>query len=206
MNAFIEWLKEKELNEMAPVAVMGDWDATRFKDVSYKRKFEIEKNWTFEGDFDSKKNKFKIYSKDNLYIIGVWGKESDKESFFIISRVQLMRRKDIQDNTSHKKCFQVKKIYTDEDFRGEGITMLFYKWFIFKGYSLVSDGTQYDGPRIIYSKISKDIKFKADVYDSHEHKIIKKDVEIDHGEFWDFDTDLYSHDYSKAHILIILYK
>jgi hypothetical protein len=217
MKTFREYIKEKEdssddkkdLSE-TPVAVLGDWDG--FKDkksthISYGA--FLSKEYSIIGSTKYKDKEVLIVQKDNHYLMGTFGieyknKPNERKVFVVLIEAEIMPRKNIKDNFKYKKPVQVKKVeVTGEKRRGVGST--FYKYFLSKGYTIISDMIQFDGARKLYSSLSKHPGIQADIIDDSEYKTLIKDTIVDQGyEDWDFDDEIWSYGFEKANIRIAL--
>ena len=199
IQSFTEWV-----NEMS-IVVLGD--RKTIMKSSNIGKLGISKYWKKLDSFKYKKYDIEIYkSKSHKYILGVWGlTNDDKEVFIIITEVSPIKRNDLK-QLGYKKAIQMKSLETSEDFRDQGFAKLLYKWFISNGYSIVADMVQFDGTRRLYASLSEHKDIKADIVDVTEHKEIESDTIISQDKFedWDFDERVWSYDYDKQHIRIVL--
>jgi len=202
------------LNEM-PVAVLGDWDNKIIKSPA-KTKKVLQKYWELQDKVIINNRKLEIYKLDkkldnqDTYILGAWGYEElndeKKEVFIIITKAVLLKRKDLTSQFKEfHNVYQMKKINTITEFRGDRFTKQFYIWFISQKMEIVSDMVQYDGARAMYSSLSKLPSIKAYIIDAYEKEIIKKDTIVKQGfDDWDFDEEVWSYDFKKSNILIVL--
>ena len=71
----------------------------------------------------------------------------------------------------------------------------------------MSDGIQFDSPRVIYSKLSKFEEIHCDIIDIDKQQILEEDYFVfqNEDEFWDFDAKVWSYDTSKYNTRIVLY-
>ena len=57
----------------------------------------------------------------------------------------------------------------------------------------------------MWVKLSKQLDVRVDIIDLHSEKVLEKDVILKHGtEDWEFDNRVWSYDYEKKHIRLIL--
>ena len=198
------------LNEM-PVAVLGDWDNKIIKSITITRKV-IEKNWKHLDTTSYNSHKLEVYTMEShdIYMLGAWGYEEldgiKKDVFIVITQGNLAKRRDLTSQFKEfKNVYQMKKISTEPPFRGKGYASFLYMYLIYNGMEIVSDMVQYDGARATYSKLSRLPSIKAYIIDAYEKEIIKKDTIVKQGfDDWDFDEEVWSYDFKKSNILIVL--
>lgn len=209
---FREFIKSEDYSKIineSPVAVIGDWDG--FKDTKSihiaKRGFE-KGLYEILGETNLRDKKLLIVREKRnpqIFFIGAFGKEDEREVFIAFGQLNTIKRDDLK-TLGYNKPIQTSKveIFTT---RLAGLGKTFYKWFIYNKYTLISDMVQYDGARKLWDSLSRETKFNADVIDDQERKILKRDVRIDSGEEdWDFDSELWSYDFDKANIRFAIYK
>ncbi len=199
----------REFINESPVAVIDDWGGFKTKDLRIGKR-GIELDWKLEDDVKDKfGHKLQIYSCDKKYILGAWGHEDDerrKEVFIVMVQLKITPRNDLK-NMGYTKPIQTSKVETSKGFKDKGLAKLFYSWFLYNKYTLISDMIQFNGARKLWDSLSRETKFNADVIDDQERKILKRDVRIDSGEEdWDFDSELWSYDFDKANIRFAIYK
>lgn len=216
IKPFSQWLKEdydKFLTE-SPVAVIDDWDGSHsVVNSTMIKKFAFTTGlWELIDEvFDENERKLMIYksTSSNKYIIGVWGHQEDptepQEVFIVITQVVALPFVALS-KLKYTNAIQMTSLMTSKPFRGMGYAKLFYKWFLSKGHTIVSDMVQFNGARRLYSSLSKDANTQADIVDVNELKVLKTDVHVEQPlEEWDIDLELYSLDYEKVPIRILIY-
>lgn len=196
------------LNE-SPVAVIDDWKGFETKELRIGKK-GMQLDWKLEDSIKDKYNhNIEIHSCDNKYILGAWGHEDNerrKEVFVVIVQLKITPRNDLK-QMGYKYPIQMSKVETSKGFKDKGYGKLLYAWFIHKNYTLISDMIQFNGARKLYDSLSREKSVIADIIDDQERKVLMSDVRVDSGkEDWDFDTELWSHNFDKSHIRIALYK
>lgn len=188
-------IKFKEYIGESPQAIINDWSGFR-KKLNHLTKKELE-NWEMKSEIGS----LKVYKNKNKYILG----QMITDIFVVYTTLKVLERNDLK--PFFKKPIQMSEVETDLKHRGNGYGRLMYKFILDSGYDLISDNTQYNGARKIYDSLERDINIKADLFDDHKKEFIKRDIRVDSGEEnWDFDTDIWSYDTEKSHILICLSK
>lgn len=191
----------------SPQAVIDNWSGFSVKTTRITKRV-INNFWEV---IHSGENNGKPYciikskEKPNLYILGAWGHEDTKEVFVVITQLSTLPRKQLE--SFMKKPIQMSEVETMSGFKGQGYAKILYSWFLFNGYTVISDNTQYNGARKLYSSLSKSQNVRADLFDDENKVFIKKDIDVDSGEEdWDFDSELWSINTDKSHLLICLSK
>lgn len=204
LKSLQEVYDEKKLNEM-PIAVLGDWDGFKDNKSVHISKRGFDRGLYNELDsFMYDNHSFYVVKESKTYYLGTWGKEFDNDVFVVFVQLQVIERPDLK-QIGYKRAIQMSKVETSKNERFKGYASQLYFWFLIRGYVIVSDSVQFDGARKIYDKLSRFSNIKADLVDVVERKILKTDVKIDSGiEDWDFDTDVWSYDFKKSDIRIVL--
>lgn len=199
--------KFKEFLGESPQAIIDNWSGFSVKTTRITKRVIN----TFWEVIHSDKNNGKPYciikskEKTNLYILGAWGHEGSKEVFVVITQLSTLPRKQLE--SFMKKPIQMSEVETMSGFKGQGYAKILYSWFLFNGYTVISDNTQYNGARKLYSSLSKNDNVRVDLFDDENKVFIKKDIDVDSGEEdWDFDSELWSINTDKSHLLICLSK
>ena len=204
-----EWMKMYE----SPVYSPGNWED------GFKK--PLNKTLMLQ-DYEIYKSK-KLYLKDNL-VNFVWLYNDTKKEIIIgfeytdkmnaerivdVGYVDLLRDKSIEQiKKDYIPLYQVSKIFIDKKYRKMGLGQLTYLSILEDlKFNIISDGIQFDGPKYIYSKFSHFKDIYCDIVDVKTKEIIKENYKIYYNpkEFWDFDKDIWSYDFNKHNIRIILY-
>ena len=190
----------------SPQVIIDNWSGFTTKLLSIG-KGGIKENWDLVDSFEHKGKPVELFKSKTThkYILGAWGHEGSKEVFVVITTLKILPRNDLK--PFFKNPIQMSEVETAVDFRNMGFSKVLYNWFIYNDYNVISDQTQYNYIRKTYDRLSQSDNIKADLFDDHKKEFIKRDIRVDSGEEnWDFDTDIWSYDTEKSHILICLSK
>lgn len=111
-----------------------------------------------------------------------------------------------------KKILQVDKVFTDEDFRGEGFASLVYITLAQKGFIVISDSSQFTDGKMLWKKMAREAHAKDynvfildDEYGfvkGEDGKVMKYDSKnIDDAKIW-----TKGQDFAGEHILLVMTK
>jgi len=208
-----EILEKYNLLNESPTAVLGDADFSNLPNFHFGEplKYAYEKDWEIIYSIRIKERNyyFSINKKHNQTLEILTDLDDNNERYDIIGRIELIRVKNIENlKKEYKPLYQVNKIYIDNKHRKRGLGKLSYLIMLeILKYNLMSDSIQFDGPRVIYSKLSKFKEIYCDIVDIEKQEIIKENVEIFQNpkKLWDFDTEIWDFDLDKSKIRIVLY-
>lgn len=198
--------KFKEFLGESPQAIIDNWSGFSTK-LSRIGKGGVKDNWNFIDAFNHNGKPVELYKSKNThkYILGAWAHEGSKEVFVVITTLNILPRPDLE--RFMEEPIQMSEVETANDFRNMGFSKILYSWFLFRGYTVISDRTQYNYIRKTYDRLSKNDNVRADLFDDENKVFIKKDIDVDSGEEdWDFDSELWSINTDKSHLLICLSK
>lgn len=105
------------------------------------------------------------FSKTQRVVTGVISEKKPKtqeQSNLVIFSLRFKKEKTIvnyPDGVDKTKVLQVDSVYTDEDFRGRGLSAYVYATLIEEGFIVVSDTSQFEDGKQLWKKISREAKF-----------------------------------------------
>lgn len=198
---------EDILNEMTPpIAKSGDWD-TNFDEESYSKtiinlKWKLLHNNFYHMNYTLE---FRQLTNNLNFILGYWNNEG---RFSLVSKIDFTRMKSIERHFNLKRLIKVNGVYVNKDFQGLGIAQEIYTTLVNDlEYTILSDGVQYFGARKLRVVLSKQIDVIVDIIDLSNNVIIKKNVELIHGENDEqFDPNYWSTNEDKESIRFIIKK
>lgn len=106
-----------------------------------------------------------FFSKTQRVVTGVIKKKKEKTkemSNLVVFSLRFKKEKTIvnyPNGVDQHKVLQVDSVYTDEDYRGRGISSFVYALLVEKGFIIVSDTSQFDDGKQLWKKISREAQF-----------------------------------------------
>lgn len=220
MNNILNISFSQFLNEM-PRAGIGDWDYLGLNGKTEKQQKEIlhqyhmdnvismtaiYKNWVKLKNYTIYNLEVELYKSNtsDTYMIGSWyfNETKDEQEFISISEGKLIPIK----LGILGKGMQMTSIKThNPDLQGKGFASTIYKYILSTGVKVVSDRTQYDGARKTYTRLSKDPKINAKLYNDYTDIVLDENLDIRVSlDPSDYDESVWSKTNSKNDILIVL--
>ena len=194
------------IREMA-IAGKGDWNPSN-EMIAAMSVFILEKNWNYINELVINSTTYRIYKQKNVYIAGYFIENQNNETKFEIDfEIKLSEDTDVKhDFRIRNKVMNVDNVRVKETARGYGIATALYKFLVKKeGYVILGDEVQFFGARRLWAKLSKEIDVRVDIIDLYSETYLEKDVILKHGtDDWDFDKRVWSYDYDKKYIRLIL--
>lgn len=201
--------KREEVLEEMSIAGRGDWFPNK-EMVEYKGANVVKVKWKLVDIFKARTGiELELRCLQNEYIAGRFVKTSEEgdEVFEIFLHMKMTEEKEIaKDFKITKHLLNVDGVKVKESAQGDGIAMLTYKSII-KNQSVIilGDEVQFQGARKLWARLSKEIDVRVDIIDLDSEKVLEKDVVLKHGtDDWDFDKRVWSYDFDKKHIRLIL--
>lgn len=200
--------EEEVLQEMA-IAGKGDWQPNK-EMVEYKGANVVKVKWKLVDSFKTKSGMLlELRCLHNEYIAGRFVSTSNDgdEVFEIFLHMNMSEEKEIaKDFKINKTLLNVDGVKVRETSQGDGIAMLTYKSIIKNQNAIIlGDEVQFQGARKLWARLSKEIDVRVDIIDLDSEKVLEKDVILKHGtDDWDFDKRVWSYDFDKKHIRLIL--
>lgn len=198
--------EDEIIREMA-IAGKGDWNPSN-EMIAALSVFILEKNWNYVDELVINSTTYRIYKQKNVYIAGYFIENQNSETKFEIDfEIKLSEDIDIKhDFRIRNKVMNVDNVRVKETARGYGIATALYKFLVKKEeYVILGDEVQFFGARRLWSKLSREIDVRVDIIDLYTETYLEKDVILKHGtNDWDFDKRVWSYDYDKKYIRLIL--
>lgn len=198
--------EERILKEMA-IAGYGDWKPSK-EMIGSITKFILDKNWEYKGTETLKGTVYRIYKQKNVYIAGYFMENSEgKLELEVDFEIKLSQHNSIARVFKiNKPLMNVDGVRVQETAQGYGIATMMYKYLVKKeDVIILGDEVQYFGARRLWSKLSQQVDVRVDIIDLESEKVLEKDVILKHGtEDWEFDNRVWSYNYDKKHIRLIL--
>ena len=217
-NEFREYLKsgsydmgkikesDEVLQEMS-IAGRGDWKPNENM-VEYKSANVVRLKWKLVDKFIPKNGiELELRTLHDEYIAGRFIINGDDNEFEIFLHMKMSEDKETAaDFKISKRLMNVDGVKVKETAQGYGIALMTYKSIIKKqNIIIIGDEVQFFGARRLWSKLSREVDVRVDIIDLHSEKVLEKDVILKHGtEDWDFDKRVWSYDYDKKYIRLIL--
>jgi len=199
MKHFEEYIKEMS------IAGYGDWEPSK-EMIGTKSAFVINKKWEFIGEIKTKSHDtYKVYRLDDTYICGDF--VSNDELFELVIRIKLTEHKNTAIELGIKnRLMNVDGVKVDTSKQGDGIASSLYAFLVkHEKFLILGDEIQYFGARRLWSRLSKRKDLIVSIVDISSFTYLEKDVLIKHGlEDFDFDDRIWSYDYDKKDIRLIL--
>lgn len=200
-------IEEDEIIREMSIAGKGDWKPSNDMIASMST-FILDKKWIYVDEQKHEHLIYRIYKQNNTYIAGYYIENKQGETKF---EVDFEIKLSPDNETKHifrisKPLMNVDKVLVQETAQGRGIATMMYKFLVKKeGYAILGDEVQFFGARRLWSKLSKEIDVRVDIIDLDSEKVLEKDVILKHGtDDWDFDKRVWSYDFDKKHIRLIL--
>ncbi len=216
--SFREWLRsgtydmgeirkrEEVLQEMS-IAGKGDWKPNEDM-VEYKSANVVKLKWKLIDKFTSKNGiELELRTLHDEYIAGRFILNGVDEEFEILLHMNMSEDKETASEFKiSKKLMNVDGVKVKETSQGSGIALMTYKSIIKKqNIIIIGDEVQFFGARRLWSKLSREVDVRVDIIDLYSEKVLEKDVILKHGtDDWDFDKRVWSYDYDKKYIRLIL--
>lgn len=217
-SSFREWLRsgtydmgeirkqEEVLQEMA-IAGKGDWKPNEDM-VEYKSANVVKLKWKLIDKFTSKNGiELELRTLHDEYIAGRFILNGVDEEFEILLHMNMSEDKETASEFKiSKRLMNVDGVKVKETSQGSGIALMTYKSIIKKqNIIIIGDEVQFFGARRLWSKLSREVDIRVDIIDLYSEKVLEKDVILKHGtDDWDFDKRVWSYDYDKKYIRLIL--
>ena len=217
-SSFREWLRsgtydmgeirkqEEVLQEMA-IAGKGDWKPNEDM-VEYKSANVVKLKWKLIDKFTSKNGiELELRTLHDEYIAGRFILNGVDEEFEILLHMNMSDDKETASEFKiSKRLMNVDGVKVKETSQGSGIALMTYKSIIKKqNIIIIGDEVQFFGARRLWSKLSREVDVRVDIIDLYSEKVLEKDVILKHGtDDWDFDKRVWSYDYDKKYIRLIL--
>ena len=217
-SSFREWLRsgtydmgeirkqEEVLQEMA-IAGKGDWKPNEDM-VEYKSANVVKLKWKLIDKFTSKNGiELELRTLHDEYIAGRFILNGVDEEFEILLHMNMSEDKETASAFKiSKRLMNVDGVKVKETSQGSGIALMTYKSIIKKqNIIIIGDEVQFFGARRLWSKLSREVDIRVDIIDLYSEKVLEKDVILKHGtDDWDFDKRVWSYDYDKKYIRLIL--
>lgn len=202
---FRDFLEEESVLKEMAVAGFGDWKPSK-EMIGTVSKFILDKKWTFVCTEVLKGTVYRIYKQGDVYIAGYL---TDKGDIYleVDFEIKLSEHKSIaHDFKISRRLMNVDGVRVQETSQGYGIATMMYKILVIKeNLIILGDEIQYFGARRLWSKLSQQVDVRVDIIDLETKSIIEKDVLLKHGsEDWEFDKRVWSYNYDKKNIRLIL--
>lgn len=199
-----EFLKESELKEMA-IAGKGDWKPN-VDMIEYKSSNVVKLKWKLVDTFIPKNGiEMELRTLKNEYIVGRFIEEINEFEIFLHMKMS-EDKETASDFKISKRLMNVDGVKVKETAQGSGIALMTYKSIIKKqNIIILGDEVQYFGARRLWAKLSKEVDVRVDIIDLHSETILEKDVILKHStDDWDFDKRVWSYDFDKKYIRLLL--
>lgn len=202
--------KIKEINEVIQemaIAGKGDWKPNENM-VEYKSANVVKLKWKLVDTFTPKNGiELELRTLHNEYISGRFILNGGDEEFEIFLHMNMSEDKETASEFNiSKKLMNVDGVKVKETAQGSGIALMTYKSIIKnQNIIIIGDEVQFFGARRLWSKLSREVDVRVDIIDLDSEKVLEKDVILKHGtDDWDFDKRVWSYDYDKKYIRLIL--
>ena len=218
MKAFREYLRSgtydmgkikesKEVLQEMSIAGKGDWKPNKDM-VEYKSANVVRIKWKLIDKFIPKNGiELELRMLNNEYIAGRFILNGDDEEFEIFLHMNMSEDKETSKIFKiSKQLMNVDGVKVKETAQGSGIALMTYKSIIKnQNIIIIGDEVQFFGARRLWSKLSREVDVRVDIIDLYSEKVLEKDVILKHGtDDWDFDKRVWSYDYDKKYIRLIL--
>lgn len=218
MKAFREYLRSgtydmgeikesKEVLQEMSIAGKGDWKPNKDM-VEYKSANVVRIKWKLIDKFIPKNGiELELRMLNNEYIAGRFILNGDDEEFEIFLHMNMSEDKETSKIFKiSKQLMNVDGVKVKETAQGSGIALMTYKSIIKnQNIIIIGDEVQFFGARRLWSKLSREVDVRVDIIDLDSEKVLEKDVILKHGtDDWDFDKRVWSYDYDKKYIRLIL--
>lgn len=199
-----KFLEESELKEMA-IAGKGDWKPN-VDMIEYKSSNVVKLKWKLIDTFTPKNGiEMELRTLKDEYIVGRFIEEINEFEIFLHMKMS-EDKETASDFKINKRLMNVDGVKVKETAQGSGIALMTYKSIIKKqNIIILGDEVQYFGARRLWTKLSKEVDVRVDIIDLHSETILEKDVILKHGtDDWDFDKRVWSYDFDKKYIRLLL--
>ena len=200
-------IEEDEIIREMAIAGKGDWKPSKDMIASMST-FILDKKWTYIDEQKHGHLIYRIYKQKNTYIAGYYIENEQGETKFEVDfEIKLSPDEETKSIFKiSKHLMNVDKVLVQETSQGRGIATMMYKFLVKKeGYVILGDEVQFFGARRLWSKLSREVDVRVDIIDLDSEKVLEKDVILKHGtDDWDFDKRVWSYDYDKKYIRLIL--
>jgi hypothetical protein len=211
-------LKEllQKINEN-PVASLGDWQG--FKDDFQKNisKSVFDLLWTVAEPININGQEFLIaqLNDDTIWVTGYYDEIQEqtkngivsKDVFKTVFQINFQDHQDLGNKLGYEDLYSVRGVEVAKDYQGLGLTTKMYDWFVNRlGINILSDRVQYNGGRMLWKKLSKNVNLQVDIIDTKDVKILEKSIDINFSNPNEYDKKYWSEDDSKENIRFVLTK
>jgi hypothetical protein len=211
-------LKEllQKINEN-PVASLGDWQG--FKDDFQKNisKSVFDLLWSIAEPININGQKFLIaqLNDDTIWVTGYYDEIQEqtkngivsKDVFKTVFQINFQDHQDLGNKLGYEDLYSVRGVEVAKDYQGLGLTTKMYDWFVNRlGINILSDRVQYNGGRMLWKKLSKNVNLQVDIIDTKDVKILEKSIDINFSNPNEYDKKYWSEDDSKENIRFVLTK
>jgi hypothetical protein len=211
-------LKEllQKINEN-PVASLGDWQG--FKDDFQKNisKSVFDLLWSIAEPININGQKFLIaqLNDDTIWVAGYYDEIQEqtkngivsKDVFKTVFQINFQDHQDLGNKLGYEDLYSVRGVEVAKDYQGLGLTTKMYDWFVNRlGINILSDRVQYNGGRMLWKKLSKNVNLQVDIIDTKDIKILEKSIDINFSSPNEYDKKYWSEDDSKENIRFVLTK
>lgn len=202
--SFREWLRQGEINEMAPVRMRGN---APFESLDNESKSKDTMKADYE-EFSKLRDMTVFYYKKEDKLIKVaklyWDDVLNEERWAIIADLSFKPEKIKSSNTliNNKIAMKINTINVREANRRDGIASDLYNLLLSKNFIVISDGIQYEGAAKLWKSFTKIPDINVYIWNEKEDKIISKMTAKTHNNSIWSDGNL--GDYSKMSTKLIL--
>ena len=215
---FREWLRSgtydmgkikesKEVLQEMSIAGKGDWKPNKDM-VEYKSANVVKLKWKLIDKFTPKNGiELELRTLRDEYIAGRFIINGNDEEFEIFLHMNMSEDSETASTFKiSKRLMNVDGVKVKETSQGSGIALMTYKSIIKnQNIIIIGDEVQFFGARRLWAKLSKEVDVRVDIIDLDSEKVLEKDVILKHGtDDWDFDKRVWSYDYDKKYIRLIL--
>jgi len=208
-----EVIRYLDILKETPKAVYGDWSDGE-KNIGHKHR---------ESYFDNYKNHGKIYQDFHLFEV----EKNNTISFTIgLKETYNVEQKDgIEEltwihnigklncevshvSTGYKNLVEARDLVILKEYQRLGLATALYTFIVNKlNYTIMSDDTQYNGSRLLWNRLAKDLELQVDIIDVSTDEVLEKNVILKHGkESKEINKKYWSDDSSKTDIRFVLTK
>ena len=202
--SFREWLRQGEMNEMAPVALSGHAPFESLEGES-KSKSAMKESFEEFGKINDM-TVFNYKKEDKLIKVAklYWDDVLNEERWAIIAELSFKSEKIKSSNKliDTKIAMRINTINVREANRRDKIASKLYGLLLNKNFVVVSDGTQYEGAVELWKSFTKIPDINVYIWNEKEDKIISKMTAKTHDNAIWSNGDL--GDYSKMSTKLIL--
>lgn len=203
MLNFREWLKEKELNEMSPVKMMGNAPFESLGNLS-KSKNSLEEDYIKITELNEYDVVYKHKKLELIIVVREFFEELRQETRYAIIAEMSFKIDKIKSTNkliNNKEAVILKTINVREANRRQNIASKLYL-LLSEYYIVISDSVQYEGAVKLWKSFIRIPNIVLYIWDEQEDKIISKMTSKTHDNAIWSNGDL--KDYSKMKVRLIL--